>query len=183
MRIPRATLLVVAVALMAITGLGVPMAADAAVTTVTFNIAAGALTVNAPASVTLSGSGVPGSNLTGQLGVVTVTDARAALIASWTATAATTTFVTGGATAAETIGKAAISYASGAATNTSGVGVFTPGQATPALAAAMTTAQTAFTLTTGTGSNSAAWNPTLVIAVPAAAVAGTYTGTITQSAA
>lgn len=178
-----ARLSVATLALAFLTGLAFPAAADASGTAVTFSIGAGALTISNPASVTLSGAGVPGTNLTGQLGTVTVTDARASLTASWTASVATTTFVTGGATAAETISKSAVSYASGAATSTTGVGVFTPGQATPVLAAALTTQQTAFTLTAGTGNNTAAWNPSLVIAVPAAAVAGTYTGTITHSVA
>jgi hypothetical protein len=35
--------------------------------------------------------------------------------------------------------------------------------------------------TAGVGDNSATWNPTLSVAVPPAAVTGTYTGTLTQS--
>ena len=42
---------------------------------------------------------------------------------------------------------------------------------------------TAMSLTGGAGSNSASWNPTLVVNVPAAAVAGTYSGTVTHSVA
>lgn len=40
-----------------------------------------------------------------------------------------------------------------------------------------------FTLTAGSSVNSATWNPTLSVAVPAAAVAGTYAATITHSVA
>jgi len=37
--------------------------------------------------------------------------------------------------------------------------------------------------TTGSGANSVSWNPTLTIAVPSGAVAGTYTGTVVHSVA
>jgi hypothetical protein len=33
------------------------------------------------------------------------------------------------------------------------------------------------------GDNSASWNPTFIVSLPAAAVVGTYTGTVTHSAA
>ncbi|MEU6410670.1 hypothetical protein [Microbispora sp. NPDC046933] len=35
----------------------------------------------------------------------------------------------------------------------------------------------------GSGDNSATWDPTIVITVPAQAVAGTYTGTVNHSVA
>jgi hypothetical protein len=114
---------------------------------------------------------------------VTVTDARALLTASWTSTVSGTAFTTGGATTAETIPAANISYWSGLATSTSGVGTFTPGEATAALAQTLSASRTAYTLTLGVSNNSATWNPTLVVAVPASAVVGTYTGTITHSVA
>ena len=44
------------------------------------------------------------------------------------------------------------------------------------------TPRTAFSHT-GTGSNSATFAPTMIFAVPAPAVAGTYTGTVTHSLA
>jgi hypothetical protein len=47
----------------------------------------------------------------------------------------------------------------------------------------LTSSRTAFTLASGVGDNSLSWNPTLIVAVPAAAVAGTYTGTVTHSVA
>jgi hypothetical protein len=151
-------------------------------TATTFQVDGGTLSISAPATADL-GSAAPGASLSTALGAITVTDTRANLDAAWTASAATSDFVTGGGTAAETVGASSISYASGASTATTGLGVFTPGQASVAAAAAMTAPVTAFTLTGGTGNNSATWNPTIVIAVPAAAVAGSYTGTITQSVA
>jgi hypothetical protein len=45
----------------------------------------------------------------------------------------------------------------------------------------LTAPQTAFSLASGSSVNSASWNPTLSVSVPAAAVAGTYTATITHS--
>ena len=159
-------------------------AAQTGNTTVTFAIAAGALNITVPAAANL-GSASPGGTISGQLGPVTVTDERGLLVAAWTTRVTTTAFTTGGATAAETIPASAVKYASGPATTTAGIGVFTPGQATTALAAAIPAAPglVAFTLTLGVGNNTATWNPTLQVAVPAAAVAGTYTGTVTHSVA
>jgi hypothetical protein len=44
-----------------------------------------------------------------------------------------------------------------------------------------TAAQAVVTTTNVAGSNSASWNPTIQVAVPGAAVAGTYSATITHS--
>jgi hypothetical protein len=162
-----------------------PQAADAATTgdtTVTFTVNAGALSITMPAAVNL-GSGAAGGQITGQMGPVTVTDARGALTATWTTTVSSTDFTTGGGTPAETIPKAAVSYWSGPATATTGIGVFTPGQLTAILAQSLSVPRTAFTLTLGVGNNSATWNPSLIVSVPAAAVAGVYTGTVTHSVA
>ena len=41
----------------------------------------------------------------------------------------------------------------------------------------------AFTLTGGSGANTASWNPTVRVRIPATAVAGAYSGTVTQSVA
>ena len=74
-----------------------------------------------------------------------------------------------------------VSYWSGPATATSGTGTLTPGQATAADAQTLDVNRTAFGLAAGTGNNSVTWNPTVLIAIPAASVAGTYTGAITHS--
>jgi hypothetical protein len=60
---------------------------------------------------------------------------------------------------------------------------FTPGQLTAILAVALSVPRTAFTLTLGVGSNSCIWNPSLIVNIPVAAVAGLYTGTVTHSVA
>ena len=101
----------------------------------------------------------------------------ALLVATWTATVSSTSFLTGGGTAAETIPAADATYTTGVATTT-GVLVATP---TP-IVTLSGTAQTVVS-GAGVGDNSAAWNPTIAIAVPAAAVTGLYTGTVTHSVA
>ena len=156
--------------------------ATAGDTTTTFTVTSGALSITVPVSAAL-GSGAPGTTISGALGTVTVTDARALLSASWTATVSSTNFTTGGGTAAETIGNGNVSYWSGPATATTGVGTFTPGQLTALNAQTLGTSRIAFTMTAGVGDNSASWNPNLVVSVPAGAVGGTYTGTVTHSVA
>ncbi|MER5625712.1 hypothetical protein ABT061_32205 [Streptosporangium sp. NPDC002544] len=155
-------------------------------TTVNFTVTApDGLTITVPAGPVNVGSAAPGGQISGQLGVITVSDQRAALSATWVASvvAATGGFTTGGGTAAETIPNPDVLYWSGAATSTTGTGTFVPGQANAAAAQSLDTSRTAFSKTSGSGDNSAAWNPTIVINVPAQAVAGTYTGTVNHSVA
>jgi hypothetical protein len=177
----RKTLIVASTALIlgALAGFGSP--ASAADTTTTFTITGGGLSLTAPATGSLTG-GTLGGTATGQLGTVTVTDARAALGGSWAVTAQSTSFTTGGKTAAETIAATNVSYWSGLATTT-GVATFLPGQVAALNAVAIDTAKTAYSASATAGNNSAAWNPTVVVTVPVQAVAGTYTGTITHSLA
>lgn len=156
-----------------------PALADA--TTTTFTVAAGSIGESSPANAAL-GPAVAGESTSAPLGTVTVTDTRAALDASWTETVVATAFTTGGATPAETLPATAVSYWSGPATATTGAGTFTPGQEDAGDAQTLDTERDAFSHT-GSGSNSASFAPTLILAVPPAAVAGTYTGTVTHSLA
>ncbi|WP_371783562.1 hypothetical protein [Streptosporangium subroseum] len=155
-------------------------------TTVTFTVTAPdglAITVpNGPVNV---GGGTPGNQISGQLGAITVSDQRATLTATWTTSviASAGGFTTGGGTASETIPATAALYWSGPATATTGTGTFVPGQANAAAAQSLDVSRTAFSKTTGSGNNSATWNPTIVINIPAQAVAGTYTGTVSHSVA
>ncbi|MBE3013430.1 hypothetical protein IL992_30250 [Microbispora sp. NEAU-D428] len=75
------------------------------------------------------------------------------------------------------------STASGAATATTGPGRFVPGHADAAAAQSLDVPRTAFSTTSGSGDNSATWDPTLVVNVPAQAVAGTNIGTPNHSVA
>jgi hypothetical protein len=111
-----------------------------------------------------------------------VTDNRALLAASWTATVLATPWTTGAASTAETIPVSDVGYAVGTITPTGTITV--TGTDRPAGTAAgdlSGAAQTVVTGTAGVGDNSATWNPTLSVAVPASAVGGGYTGTVTHS--
>jgi hypothetical protein len=147
--------------------------------------AAGAagLSIAAPATAGL-GSTVAGSatTLTASLGAVTVVDGRAAGLA-WIATVSSADFTTGSATSAETIGKASISYWSGGTTSTSGLVIRTPGQLTSVQKESLSVPRTAFSALGSLVSNSTSWNPTIVVSIPAKAIVGSYTGTITHSVA
>jgi hypothetical protein len=173
-----------------VAGVGVAVAASAVApahaedTDVTFELtAAGGLSISAPATADLGSAATNAGALSGSLGTVTVTDERGALLATWTAAVSSTDFTTGGGTEAETIAASDVSYWSGLATATSGTVVAVPGQLTALLAQDLGTARTAFSTTAAVGNNSVSWNPTVVVAVPAAAVVGTYSGTITHSVA
>jgi hypothetical protein len=178
----RKALAVTATAVLAGSVLGGLAAPASAGTTTTFSITSGALSVTAPSSVALSDV-APGGNATGALGPVSVADARASLTGAWTASVVSSAFTTGGGTTAETIPATAVTYWSGLATSTSGLGVFVPGQLTALNAVAINAPQTAFSRALSVGNSTAAWSPTVTVAVPATAVVGTYTGTITHSIA
>ena len=158
-------------------------AATSAPTTTTFTLTGGALNITAPASKDLGSVATGTATVSAQLGTVTVADTRGALLGAWTASAVTTSFTTGGATASETIAAANANYWSGTATSSTGVGTFTPGQPLAANQVSIGTAQTAFSAAVVVGNNSVAWNPTLIVTIPSAAVAGSYTGTVTHSVA
>jgi hypothetical protein len=148
---------------------------------VTFSLTAGSLTISDPADKALGSIATGTSTLTNTLGTVSVTDNRGALNGTWTASVVSTDFTTGGATADETIVKGQIDYWSGAATATSGTAVRVPGQLLSANKQALSASRTAFSATGVVGNNTASWIPTVVVNVPAQAVAGTYSGTITHS--
>lgn len=141
------------------------------------------LSVSVPASANL-GSAAPGNTLSAALGQVTVSDQRLISNGGWTATVSATSFTTGGRSQAETITSVSLSYWSGPTTASSGTATLTPGQPTAAAAQSLSSSVTAFTSSAGNGHiTSASWNPAVNVAIPTAAVAGTYTGTITTSVA
>jgi hypothetical protein len=143
-------------------------------TTVTMAVSSGAIMMTAPSAVFL-GAGAPATTITSAVGTTVVTDNRALLSASWTATASSTDWTTGAGTPAETIAAGAFGYVPGAVTTT---GTITATGTTITLSG---TAQPVVAGTAGVGNNTATWDPTLSVAVPSAAVVGTYTGTLTQS--
>lgn len=150
-------------------------------TSVSFTVNAGALSIAAPASVTLSSAtlGLTAGSVTGTLATTTVSDTRGGLgVSGWTVTASTTDYTTT-ANGGGTIGAAAASMSSGAATIVSGAPVVVPSLSAVNLAAPATILQA----TSATGSNSVTYTPTLTVAVPTSAIPGPYTGTVTQSVA
>ncbi|MGW7449366.1 hypothetical protein [Kitasatospora sp. NPDC054795] len=141
-------------------------------TTVTFTVTSGALSMSVPASASL-GSGAPGTTISAPIGPCTVVDDRALLSASWTVTAAETDFANG----SSTIPATDATYSPGTVTTT---GVITVTTTNVTLS---NSAQTVVTGTAGVGDSTASWNPTVAVNVPASAVGGAYTGTLTQSVA
>ena len=145
------------------------------------SVTTGTLTITAPDTAALP-DGAPGTTITGTVGPVTVTDDRALLTAAWTASASATAWTTGAGTPSETIPITDVGYTVGAITTTGTItatGTDRPAGVAPGDFSG--TAQTVVAGTAGVGDNSATWNPALSVAVPASAVGGGYTGTLTHS--
>ncbi|HUR48905.1 MAG TPA: hypothetical protein VMY88_05140 [Acidimicrobiales bacterium] len=176
------SLLASALGIAALAGLSTP--AGAAATTATFTLTGGTgLAITAPASSALSGGTTESSATTAtQMGAVSVSDTRGALAGTWTATVSSSDFTTTG-EGAPAIAKDNVSYWSGAATASSGTATRLPGQLLAANKVTLDVSRTAFSASAVIGNNTAAWNPTVSVTVPAGSVAGTYTGTITHSVA
>lgn len=142
---------------------------------------AGALAITAPLSTNLGSGPVGSSSLSAQLGLVTATG-TGLIPPNFKATVSATVFTTGSGGANKTISNASIRYWSGSATLTTGINV-TPGQPNEADAVDLSVPRIAFSGKGVALTVTAAWNPTLIINIPADAVAGTYTGIITHSLA
>ncbi|WP_433183424.1 hypothetical protein [Actinoallomurus sp. CA-150999] len=177
--IPSASAAVVVAVLVALPAhAGTCNSSTACPTTTTVAVTApGGLTISVPASPVSLGSSAPGTQISRQLGSTTVTDQRAQLTATWTASVSGTNFTSG----ANTVPNTAVLYWSGSATATTGNGTFVPGQANAAAAQSLNVSRTAFSKTTGAGDNSATWKPTIVVNIPGGAAMGTYSGTVSQS--
>jgi hypothetical protein len=148
-------------------------------TIATFSLTGGALAITVPASTVALNTGIVNAGAAtaaGQLGPVTVSDTRGLLVNSWTTTVSSTSFVTGGSSANETVAVGNIDYTSGPSTAHTGLGVFVPTLVPTALGADATYLGAA-------GNSSTTWNPTLTFTLLSSQVAGTYTGTITHSVA
>jgi hypothetical protein len=141
-------------------------------TTVTFSVADGGLSISAPTLAALGTVSADAASVTGSLGTVTVNDQRGEMAAVWTVTVSASAFTTGGGSAAETIPAGSVTYTPGPRTAGNAVIVPTPGLLNLPLPVVTATAS---------GNNTASWQPTISIALPAQAVAGDYTGTITHS--
>lgn len=141
-------------------------------TDATFEILAGALEISAPASVDLGTkpATAAGGVLTQELGAVTVTDGRGVAL-GWVASASSTDFAgPGGGVPAS-----AVDYASAPSTTVGNVDV------TSTDVSGLDTPKAVETTVLAVGANSATWVPTLTVNVPAGALSGTYTATVTHS--
>lgn len=172
---------------------GVLAAPAASATEATFTLAGGGISITQPgATATLSGAALAltGTSMTGQLGSTTVNDERGALLGSFTVKMASTAFTRTSTAAAGTTPAEGDTYQipATAVTGYSGVvtpsGVIVPVGTTVATPADLSTTGggTIVTVTGVTGSASITYDPTVSVAVPGAAPAGTYTGTVTQTA-
>ncbi len=173
-------------------------------TPVTFSITStGVLAITAPdgtptaidLGTVVSGTTIQTLGAAGNFGAVTVDDSRALDPADWTATVSSTDFanVTTG-VAADIIPATAATYTIPAITADTPSGLPLPGTGLPpdgvivnnaaAPGIAFLTASGASDVVTVTGvdgDSSATWSPTITVTIPANAVAGTYTGTVTHS--
>lgn len=150
--------------------IGSATAAGTGDTTATFTLAGGSLDVTPAAGASLT-DGAPGAaTVSGSLGSVSVADTRGST-AGWVMSAASTTFV-------DVAGSVStgVSYDSGTATGSTGIVIPTSTGATSIATVAPVAAGTS-----ASGNNTAAYTPTLTVTLPASALAGDYTGTVTTS--
>lgn len=152
------------------------MSASAATgdTTTTAAVAAGFVTITVPGTLALTSTG-PGVAATGTVGAVTVTDATASVV-GWVTSISVDDFTTGAA-GATTIPAEDFSYtATDADTTGSAVApvVTNAGQVNGGENVVVQSA-------TAAGNNTATWTAAVSLAVPATAIAGEYTSTLTHT--
>jgi hypothetical protein len=147
-----------------------------------------AMSISAPTNFNLGSAPTGTTQITAQLGTVTMSNtALLGLVSGMTATVSFTDFTTAGGGTFKTITKGQFSYWSGPATASSGIslGNILPGQLNLLNAVNLLLPRVAFqtnSLLQLLGV-SVSWRPTVILNIPPSAVAGTYTGTITHSVA
>lgn len=176
----RTRLVVVGVAALGLAGLTVPAnAATTGDTTVTFTLAAGVLAIDAPLTANLGSVGGTSTvaQVSGQLGQTVVTDNRGGLLSIHNVTLSSGDFTTGTGGANKTILGSTVTAMSGAVTHTNTTATAVP----VATTAAVPSGSTIMGLSAYNGNDKATYNPTVTIPIPVTNIAGTYTGTITQT--
>lgn len=145
-------------------------------TATTFTLTGGSLTYSAPASAALGNSTSGDTSITGSLGAVSVTDDRGG-VSGWVVSGSSSVFKDTGVGADTTAGSTstAIAYTPGTVTK-SGTSTI----ASPA-ATSITSSASVVSASQVSGNNAASWNPTLDVTLPATALAGAYSGTVTTS--
>jgi hypothetical protein len=153
-------------------------------TTTTTGLASpGTLSISAPGRLDVGTAASAGRAISARMGTVTVTDTRGVVGGAWTARVSATAFTIEGGAAGQRVAPSSIAYWSGPATARSGTAALAPGQPGPSRAVPLTATRTAFSATRVSGANTAAWNPTVIVRVPAGALAGRYRGAIIHSVA
>jgi hypothetical protein len=152
-----------------------PPAAPAAGCTVTVPVVRGSLAISVPGIASL-GSAAPGDVVSGNLGIVQVLDGRAVAGAAWTVAVSGSDFRNATVPAAAAIVSGNARYVM-AAPATTGTATF----ASVPLTALSLAGQGVVTAINANGSTTATWNPVIMITIPAAAIAGTYSATIVHS--
>ncbi|WP_427018254.1 hypothetical protein ACQCSX_06710 [Pseudarthrobacter sp. P1] len=157
-------------------GIAAPAQADTTGgTPVTVEVSGGPLNISVPATAVNLGTVTASTNaqtVTSRLGQVSVTDDRGSTV-GWTATAGVVAF-----TGPQDISLAVLgdsSYTVPAATVT-GTAVLAPSDLT-----ALNPGGVVQTATGVVGINASSWDPTLTLTIPANALAGTYSSTVTHS--
>jgi hypothetical protein len=148
-------------------------------TAVTFTLTAGALAISAPATAGLGSvnTSSAATSITGQLGSTTVTDGRAALVAAYAVTLSASNFTTGTSGPTETIVGSTVTAFSGAVTHTN----TTASKVATATSTGVPTATPIMGLAAYSGTDTAVYNPTISVPIPATNVAGLYSGVVTQT--
>lgn len=180
----RTRLVVAGLAALSLTAVAVP--AHAEDTTVTFELTAGVLAIAVPATASLGavGTSAAASSISGPLGTTTVTDERGALLAIHNVTLTASNFTTDTTPldanppgVNETILGSTVTAMSGpvAHTNTTSTAVKVE------TLAAVPSGTVIEGMSAYNGTDTATYNPTVTIPIPATNAAGVYTGVITQT--
>jgi hypothetical protein len=165
----RKPLIIAATAAALLTGTALP--ASAADTVTTFTLTGGSLTlaVQPTAALTDGATSVGTSTIAGSLGASSVTDDRGG-IGGWVVSGASTGF-TGPSTASVSVMYSTLAVVETGTNTVAAADADTViGSATPLL-----------TATAVSGNNTASWTPGLKVNLPAGALAGAYSGTVTTS--
>jgi hypothetical protein len=178
-KLTRRISLATAGALVASLAVLAPASADHSPTHVTGKPAAATLSISQPVAFSLGVAPTGSRPLSGAFGEVTVTDNRGGNFDGYTVQAQATAFTTTTATGATySIPAVNLTYTTPAVINGSGTAVRLPGPG-----GTLDQPRIVMTATQVKGKNTSVWNPTITVALPSDAVAGTYTGTITHSVA
>jgi hypothetical protein len=157
-------------AILALVPVGSAMAATTGETDATFSLTGGTLDVTAASSAALSDASTGAGSVTGLLGTVAVSDNRGTTV-GWLVTAASTTFTDGDGSDSDSV-----SYDPNTVASTGIVTAESEGATVIGAVAANVVEGTGVS-----GNNTASYNPSLTVALPASALVGDYTGIVTTS--